>query len=179
MLQFSIDSWVSVIIVPNWLVHGKLTIVQRLLGYLAGTPLKAIIDSVPPVYGGVFLFLFIVALARVLLSRPRRSEKHYIVDESCFPHFKLVGKVAREYSLEEIPTLVQEMRKSFDSGITRPIAKRKEQIRQLHKFFIDNEERIIEVSNSNVVENFKNLLLQLLLLFFTFSCCSCCLFCSS
>ena len=102
------------------------------------------LKQIPAVYGATALFLGLAVLSRVLLRKPRRRDEDVLVDESVFSNFKLVGKVHREYELDEIPTLVKEMQRSYASGITRPLAKRKEQIRQLRKFFVENEERIIE-----------------------------------
>ena len=74
----------------------------------------------------------------------RRRREHFIVDTSAFDSFKLVGK-RTDFAMEDIPQLVKEMRACYDSGYTRPRAKRLEQLRQLRKMISENEDRIIEV----------------------------------
>jgi hypothetical protein len=74
----------------------------------------------------------------------RRRREYYIVDTSAFESFKLVGK-RTDPTLEDIPLLVKEMRACFESGYTRPRAKRLQQLQQLRKMIVENEDKILEV----------------------------------
>ncbi|EGD73720.1 hypothetical protein PTSG_05426 [Salpingoeca rosetta] len=132
-LAFATLGFVPLLLIPDYSVTEC----------LEGTVVGNVLSQVPATYGAAALFLLVTGASCLLMRKPKRKDDDYIVDESCFADFKLVGKVNREYTLDEIPTLVQEMQRSYASGITRPVSKRKEQLRQLRKFFVENEERII------------------------------------
>ncbi|KAI8604213.1 aldehyde dehydrogenase family 3 member B1-like protein [Dissophora ornata] len=48
--------------------------------------------------------------------------------------------------LNEIPTIVQELRSTFHSGLTKSLSYRKEQLKGLHNFVAENESRIREAA---------------------------------
>ena len=52
------------------------------------------------------------------------------------------GKVG----MDDIPTFVREMRECYNSGVNKQIQTRIKQLKQLRKFFTENEQAIIEVS---------------------------------
>eukprot|EP00056_Hartaetosiga_gracilis_P000620 m.39258 g.39258 ORF g.39258 m.39258 type:complete len:604 (+) comp10281_c0_seq2:50-1861(+) len=101
-------------------------------------------DIDPPYVVPVGFFVGSMLLFHLLCSYPRRSESHYIIDESVFDDMTLVSEEnrGREYSLEEMEQVVEEMRSSYNSGITRPIAKRIEQLKCLLRFFKDHADDI-------------------------------------
>lgn len=46
--------------------------------------------------------------------------------------------------LDEIPKVIQDLRDTFESGLTKPLAYRKEQLKGLHNLVAENEDRIRE-----------------------------------
>jgi len=87
----------------------------------------------------------IAAIAFTELIRNRRKlhrQEHYLFDPSLTKSFKVIDK--KEYDLNDIPALVSDMRNCYNSGYTRPIAKRLEQLNQLRKMIAENEDRIIQ-----------------------------------
>eukprot|EP00735_Rhodelphis_limneticus_P003103 TRINITY_DN1435_c0_g1::TRINITY_DN1435_c0_g1_i1::g.27190::m.27190 TRINITY_DN1435_c0_g1::TRINITY_DN1435_c0_g1_i1::g.27190 ORF type:complete len:567 (-),score=170.15,sp/P30838/AL3A1_HUMAN/43.08/1e-127,Aldedh/PF00171.17/1.4e-84 TRINITY_DN1435_c0_g1_i1:306-1925(-) len=52
--------------------------------------------------------------------------------------------------MSDIPELVKEIRQSYDTGISRPICKRLEQLRALKKMFVENESRIIDALKADL-----------------------------
>eukprot|EP00928_Gymnodinium_smaydae_P038262 TRINITY_DN26424_c0_g6_i1.p1 TRINITY_DN26424_c0_g6~~TRINITY_DN26424_c0_g6_i1.p1 ORF type:complete len:558 (-),score=135.06 TRINITY_DN26424_c0_g6_i1:232-1905(-) len=89
--------------------------------------------------------LVVVAVsARFLLGRLLASSgptEDYVIDPSIGKTFKVVGKNV-DVTVEKVPTLVEEMRTSFNAGITMPISKRLEQLHALKRLLEENEEAI-------------------------------------
>ncbi len=83
-----------------------------------------------------------VGLAELVRRRKARRVEHYL----SYPvaNFKIIGQ-SKEYGLSDIPLLVADMRASYDSGYTRPLAKRLQQLKQLKKMLVENEDTIIKV----------------------------------
>eukprot|EP01006_Ploeotia_vitrea_P048028 TRINITY_DN67189_c3_g1_i1.p1 TRINITY_DN67189_c3_g1~~TRINITY_DN67189_c3_g1_i1.p1 ORF type:complete len:556 (-),score=121.05 TRINITY_DN67189_c3_g1_i1:666-2333(-) len=72
-----------------------------------------------------------------------RTPEHYIqtpLDESAY---QVLGK-KKDLTNEDIPQVNQELKQSFASGRTRPVAFRVQQLKQLHKLIKENEEELIK-----------------------------------
>lgn len=71
------------------------------------------------------------------------SSKAIIVRELNRDSWSVVGKKTHLQILaEDVPTLVKEMRISFKSGISRPLSKRREQLKALRKIFTEHRNEI-------------------------------------
>lgn len=75
-------------------------------------------------------------------KREARFDKQYVVSLVPPRDYKILGKVINP-PVDEIPTLVEEMRHSFLTGVSRPYAKRREQLLQLAKMLESHEEEFI------------------------------------
>eukprot|EP00824_Muranothrix_gubernata_P009022 TRINITY_DN21597_c0_g1_i1.p1 TRINITY_DN21597_c0_g1~~TRINITY_DN21597_c0_g1_i1.p1 ORF type:complete len:562 (-),score=65.78 TRINITY_DN21597_c0_g1_i1:92-1777(-) len=72
-------------------------------------------------------------------------DRHFMVDDASKLHeWQVVGRPWESVTLDDIPTLVAEMRASFESGRSRPLWKRKEQLHAMHRMMTENEDKIRE-----------------------------------
>jgi len=97
---------------------------------------------------------YIVAAALLLyftLKRIFRKSfpEQYIIDGTADVNFEVVGRVP-EPDLHQIPTLVKEMRQSFDAGFSRPIETRIEALKGLKRFFVEKEQDILRALHKDL-----------------------------
>lgn len=89
--------------------------------------------------------LVCMALVRWVRSKRRvNPDQHYIVKEPSEPYQLITQTPPAKIELGDVASVAKEMRMAFDSGISRPVATRKAQIKRLLQLFTDNEEILVE-----------------------------------
>eukprot|EP00128_Syssomonas_multiformis_P010619 Colp12_sorted_trinity150504_noHs@10561 len=92
--------------------------------------------------GALTLILAVKIVGFITKTRPNSYDRYYIqapLDKSKFKH---LGN-DKDPQLEELGDVVQEMRESFESGYSRPLSKRIEQLKALRRLFVENEKELI------------------------------------
>ena len=83
-----------------------------------------------------------------IVSKPRRAFRRRHGDGPVGVNFQskttynVLGSV-KPATLQDIPTLVEEMRDAFESGITLPMPNRKATLQSMQKMFVENESQIL------------------------------------
>jgi len=89
-------------------------------------------------------FVLLYVTQKLLFRKKNNADRHYIVDE---PKEELkwtyLGK-DRMPDLDGIPILVNEMRQSYNTGYSRPLWKRKQELQKIHDMFVNHEKDIAE-----------------------------------
>lgn len=89
----------------------------------------------------LLITLAVLYLSYTLLFPGLTLQEDIVFDEELLDGFETVG-VKKNLQLEDIPTLVEEMRLSFESGYTLPYSKRMEQLKAMKRMFVENEDAI-------------------------------------
>lgn len=88
-----------------------------------------------------------IALALIWYIQRKRvvnPDQHYIIRQPTTP-FQLINRPApQNFKMSELAGVVAEMRASFNTGISRPVSARLEQIRNLQRLFQENRDKLVE-----------------------------------
>ncbi len=80
----------------------------------------------------------------------RVQDRHFILKPpSALADLKVVGS-SRPLSEKDIPSLVAEMRRCYESGVTRPVSARIQQLRNLKRMVDENEEEITKALKADL-----------------------------
>eukprot|EP00730_Choanoeca_flexa_P020116 TRINITY_DN9831_c0_g2_i2.p1 TRINITY_DN9831_c0_g2~~TRINITY_DN9831_c0_g2_i2.p1 ORF type:complete len:615 (+),score=169.96 TRINITY_DN9831_c0_g2_i2:54-1847(+) len=131
-------AWLSIGIAPLLLVPDYKFPFEDYVPAAILAPLQQVATSICTPAGIVTLLAGYI-LARLVL----RKNPEPVVYQEDLPDFKILGKKTEPSTIEDIPTVAKELRQSFLSGYSRPLATRIAQLKGLRAFLVENKEAIL------------------------------------